>query len=101
MTEKQANIEELHKEINELKNEIKTLKERLQKYTNSDGHKNYYEKNKETVKAKAKTYLQKLKEENPEKLKEYRRRYYLKQKAHQNDESRNSANNHDISIKTT
>ena len=29
-------------------------------------------------------YLQKLKEENPEKLKEYRRTYYLKKKANNN-----------------
>ena len=62
-----------------LKNE--ELENKLQKYTNSDGHKRYYEKNKDIVKEKGKTYLQKLKEENPDKLKEYRRTAYLNRKA--------------------
>jgi len=38
------------------------------------------EKNKEIVKEKGNIHLTKLKEENPEKLKEYRRRAYLKRK---------------------
>ena len=37
-------------------------------------------KNKDVVKEKAKNYLEKLKNENPDKLKEYRRRAYLKRK---------------------
>ena len=73
-------IEELQEENKQLKKEIATLKEKLKKYTNSEGHKKYYERNKEVVKKKAKNYLEKLKTENPEKLKEYRRRAYLKRK---------------------
>jgi hypothetical protein len=42
--------------------------------------KKYYEKNKERVKENAKNYLNRLKVENPEKLKEYRHRAYLKRK---------------------
>lgn len=73
-------IETLQEENKQLKLELEELKDKLQKYTNSGGHKKYYEKNKEVVKKKAKNYLEKLKTENPEKLKEYRRRAYLKRK---------------------
>jgi hypothetical protein len=73
-------MEELKKENDELKQKITELEERLKKYTNGDNHKRYYEKNKERVMEIGANYLQKLKEENPEKLKEYRRTYYLKRK---------------------
>jgi hypothetical protein len=43
-------------------------------------HKNYYENNKEIVNEKAKQRLKKIAEENPEKIKEYRRTAYLKRK---------------------
>jgi hypothetical protein len=74
------NIDELLQEIQALKNRNQELEHKLQKYTNSDGHKRYYEKNKDVVKEKGKSYLHKLKEENPEKLKEYRRTAYLNRK---------------------
>ena len=73
-------IETLLEENKQLKLEVEELRVKLQKYTNSEGHKKYYEKNKEVVKKKAKNYLEKLKTENPDKLKEYRRRAYLKRK---------------------
>lgn len=76
-------IKTLQNENERLKLEVEELKEKLQKYTNSEGHKKYYEKNKDIVKEKAKNYLKKLKTENPEKLKEYRRRAYLKRKEKQ------------------
>ena len=63
-----------------LQNEIAQLKQQLEKYTNNERHKKYYEKNKERVKQNAREYLNKLKEQNPEKLKEYRHRAYLKRK---------------------
>jgi len=68
-------------EIQQLKLKIYELEEHLKKYTNSEGHKRYYEKHKDIVKQKGHSYLQKLKEENPEKLKEYRRTAYLNRKA--------------------
>jgi hypothetical protein len=71
--------EEFLLEINILKEENEKLKKQLENYTNS--RKSYYEKNKEYVKEKAKEGLKKLAQENPEKLKEYRRNAYLKQKA--------------------
>ena len=73
-------MEDLKKENEDLKNKNIELEERLKKYTNGDNHKRYYEKNKEKYKELGSNYLQKLKEENPEKLKEYRRTAYLKRK---------------------
>jgi hypothetical protein len=67
-------------ENEELKNKIIELEERLKKYTNGDNHKRYYEKNKDKIMETGSNYLKKLKEENPEKLKEYRRTAYQKRK---------------------
>ena len=72
------NNEELIKENALLKDENEKLKKQLENYNNS--RKSYYEKNKEYVKAQAKEGLKKLAEENPDKLKEYRRKAYLKRK---------------------
>jgi hypothetical protein len=63
-----------------LKQRVNELEEKLKKYTNGNNHKNYYEKNKEIVKEKGSMYLKKLKEENPDKIKEYAKRAYLKKK---------------------
>jgi hypothetical protein len=63
-----------------LQTEINELKQQLEKYTNNERHKKYYEKNKERVKKNAREYLNKLKENNPEKLKEYRHRAYINRK---------------------
>jgi len=65
-------VKTLQEENKQLKLEVEKLREKLQKYTNSESHKKYYEKNKEVVKKKAKNYLEKFKTENPDKLKEYR-----------------------------
>ena len=74
------NITELIEENKILKNEISELKEQLKKYTYGNNNKRYYEKNKVKVKEDGANYLKKLKEENPEKLKEYRRTAYLNKK---------------------
>ena len=79
MTDK-ININELIKENEELKNKNKELEERLKTYTNTDRHKKYYENHAEIVKEKAKKYMDKIKESNPEKLKEWRHNAYLKRK---------------------
>ena len=71
----------LRKENEVLKQQNKELQERLSAYTNSDSHKRYYESHSTEVKEKAKVYLGKLKETNPEKLKEYRHTAYLNRKA--------------------
>lgn len=74
-------LEFLRKENEALKQQNKELQERLSAYTNSNSHKRYYESHSTEVKEKAKVYLGKLKETNPEKLKEYRHTAYLNRKA--------------------
>ena len=77
----ETELEILRKENEALKQQNKELQERLSAYTNSDSHKRYYESHSTEVKEKAKVYLGKLKETNPEKLKEYRHTAYLNRKA--------------------
>ena len=71
-------IQELTDENIKLKRENEELRLKLEKYNNS--RTNYYEKNKEVVNEKAKQRLKRLAKENPEKIKEYARAAYLKQK---------------------
>jgi len=80
LLQKDATINKLKQDNTKLNEIIESLKNQLEKYTNNDRHKKYYEHNKEKVKENAKQYLNKLKFENPEKLKEYRHRAYLKRK---------------------
>ena len=68
-------------ENKELKKKIIELEEKLKSYTNPERHKRYYKKNSDIVKEKAKNYMEKLKETNPEKLKEWRHNAYLNRKA--------------------
>ena len=70
----------LKKKNEELIKTVADLEQRLKKYTNGDNHKRYYEKNKEKYKELGSNYLQNLKVENPEKLKEYRRTAYENKK---------------------
>jgi cell division septum initiation protein DivIVA len=63
-----------------LKKKVEELEEKLKTYTNNHRHKKYYEKNSEKVKEKAKIYMEKLKTENPEKLKEWRHTAYINRK---------------------
>lgn len=74
------NIEELYKEIHNLRSQVQLLKSQLEKYTNNDRHKRYYNNNKDKIKQNAKRYIEKLKDENPDKLKEYRKTAYMNRK---------------------
>lgn len=73
----------LKEKIKELEEKIIQQEEKIKKYTNSESHKKYYEEHKDEVKKRGLEYLKKLKQENPEKLKEYRRNAYLRQKEKQ------------------
>lgn len=74
-------INKLKNEIEELKNKNIELEEKLKSYTNPTRNKKYYEKNSDAVKENAKNYIEKIKETNPEKLKEWRHQAYLNRKA--------------------
>jgi len=76
-------------EIKQLKQKNIELEEKLKKYTNSEGHKRYYDKNKELVIQKSNERKELLKETNPEKIKEYARRAYLKRKEKLKKETKN------------
>jgi hypothetical protein len=80
LLQKDAIIIKQKNEIKLLTETIDSLRKQLEKYTNNQRHKRYYEQNKEKVKENAKQYLNRLKMENPDKLKEYRHRAYLKRK---------------------
>ena len=80
MTRLQKCNESLLKQNEELTKKVAELELRIKKYTNGENHKRYYEKNKERIKETGASYLQKLKVENPEKIKEYSHRAYLNQK---------------------
>ena len=75
------NETKLMAEIEELKKRNQELEDKLKLYTNPERNKKYYEKNCEIVKEKAKTYMEKIKGTNPEKLKEWRHQAYLNRKA--------------------
>jgi hypothetical protein len=81
----EARIQALETENASLKTKIEDLEKRLAIYTNNQRHKKYYEEHKDEIKEKANQYLKKLATENPEKLKEYRHRAYLKQKEKKNN----------------
>lgn len=81
MSEQHAEeVLQLKQKIESLEKQLEETQSKLEKYTNNDRHKKYYEKNKTRIKANAKRYLNRLKEENPEKLKEYRHNAYVKRK---------------------
>ena len=61
-----------------LQNEVSLLRSKLEPFLRSS-HK-YYEKNKDIIIQRANERLQKIAIEDPDKIKEYRRRYYLKRK---------------------
>jgi hypothetical protein len=73
--------EKLKKELEETKNKNKELEEKLKSYTSNHRHKKYYENNSDVVKERAKNYMDKIKETNPDKLKEWRHNAYLNRKA--------------------
>ena len=77
--------------IKELEEELHATKELLKKYTASSYSREYYEKNKDTIKERNANYKKNTNykyEPTPEKKKEYARRAYLKKKEKlQNDEN--------------
>jgi hypothetical protein len=79
-------VSELKLKLEKMEKYVNELEDNLKKYTNNNRHLKYYENNKEVVKERTKNYVEKLKNENPDKLKEWRRNYYLKKKEKKKDE---------------
>ena len=76
-------IKELAEENAKLKEELQSTKEHLKNYTASSYSKEYYEKNKDTIKERNAIYKKNTNykyDPTPEKKKEYARRAYLKKK---------------------
>jgi len=73
-------IEEIIKENKLLKQRVSELEDNLKIYTNPISCQKFYEKNKEKIIKKSNERLKKMKEINPDKLREYRRNAYLKRK---------------------
>ena len=82
----EQSIEKLIEENKLLKEKINKLTEHLKKYTAPCRNKKFYENHKEEIKKKVMEYKEKNKEkkQDPEKIKEYNRRAYLKRKQKNN-----------------
>ena len=78
----QLTIDKLIEENKLLKEKINELTEHLKKYTAPKRNKKFYENHKEEIIKKVMEYKEKNKDKksNPEKIKEYNRRAYLKRK---------------------
>jgi hypothetical protein len=80
-------IKELENKINVLEDKNTQLTVHLKKYTASDSHKLYYQKNKEKIIEKNKEYNKQHKKIiDPEKIKEYNKRSYEKRKLKKQNE---------------
>lgn len=82
MATEPVDINTLLQEMEELKKNKAELEIELNKRLTNENKckKRYYEKNKQEIQKKGNERLKRLQEENPEKLREYRRRAYLKMK---------------------
>jgi len=81
--DKDEKIKEILAELQSTKQELQATKEHLNQYTASSYSKEYYEKNKDTIKERNANYKKNTNykyDPTPEKKKEYARRAYLKRK---------------------
>jgi hypothetical protein len=83
-------IKELEIKINELENKNNDLTIHLKKYTASESHKLYYQKNKEKIIERNYEYNKQYKQNiDPLKIKEYNKRAYEKRKIKQQNKDLN------------
>lgn len=83
---------QLKQENTKLKNIIEELETRLKKYINNEAHKKYYESHKEEIKQQQSKYIEKVRSENPDKIKEYWQRAYKKRKEKKIQKQENTQN---------
>jgi len=83
----EQSIDKLIEENKHLKEKINELTEHLKKYTAPHRNKKFYENHKEEIIKKVMEYKEKNKDkkQDPEKIKEYNRRAYLKRKEKNNN----------------
>jgi len=67
-------------EVEKQKLIIQDLENRLKRYINNEAHKKYYENHKQEIKQQQSKYIEKLRAENPDKMKEYYQRANQKRK---------------------
>jgi hypothetical protein len=92
-------IKELVEKNAKLEEELQATKEHLKKYTAPSYKKEYYEKNKDTIKERNANYKKNTNykyEPTPEKKKEYARRAYLKKKEKLQNEIEEKQNDENI-----
>jgi hypothetical protein len=70
----------LKAEVEKQKQIIQDLENRLKRYINNEAHKKYYENHKQEIKHQQSKYIEKLRAENPDKMKEYYQRANQKRK---------------------
>ena len=70
----------LKNKIENLTEDVSILRDKLKNYVGNERQKRYYAKHKDIVKQRNKQYLEKIKKTNPEKLKKWKRKCYLKYK---------------------
>lgn len=73
-------VEKILKEKEALEQKVQLLEEKLNKIIHHESKQRYYETHKEEIIKNSRQWLTKVKETNPEKIKEYARRAYLKKK---------------------
>ena len=71
----------LKDEVERLSKINRELEERISIYTSTHRQKKYYENHTEEVKVRTKQYADRVKETNPDKLKEWRHTAYMNRKA--------------------
>jgi len=97
--DKDEKIKEMEEHISNLETELQATKEHLKKYTASSYSREYYEKNKDTIKERNANYKKNTNykyEPTPEKKKEYARRAYLKKKEKLQNEIEEKQNDENI-----
>jgi len=73
-------VEKILKEKEALEQRVQLLEDKLNKIIHHESKQRYYETHKEEIIKKSGERLKQIKQKNPEKIKEYARRAYLKKK---------------------
>ena len=90
-------IKALEEKNAKLEEELQATKEHLKKYTAPSYKKEYYEKNKDSIKKRVKKYNEdKNYKPTPEQKKEYNKQSYLKRKEKLKKEMEENSNNENI-----